>query len=264
MLIDAHTHILLDPGRPGQEAHDLLTAMDRAGVDQAAVFASTISDLTTERLLRKIAPHPDRLFAIGTVSPLLPEFRMPTAEVARLLESGAIRGLKFYTGYEHFWPHDPRLRPWLRLLAEHGRPAIFHMGSCYGEVPGPKLKYAHPLKIDELAVEMPELNIIIAHFAPPWVETTAEVCYKNKNVYTDCSGFTYGAFDERHERMFRNHWRTIDDGTYGQAGSKVLFGSDWPISDMPDYVRLVRDLAGAAADAVFGGTAARLFGLRRT
>lgn len=260
MIIDAHTHIRL-PGHESKAVPELLKAMDTAGIDKAAVFASTLHHLQTQQLLSEIALHADRLFAVGSVSPLRPAFDIDAATLDRWLESGMIRALKFYTGYEHFFPYDPRLRTWLEALAKHKRPAIFHLGDCYSEVPGARLEFAQPLPIDRLAVEMPDLTIIMAHMAQPWIVDAAQVCYKNKNVYVDIAGFTYGAFDERHERIFCDYWHRFDDGTYGQAHERILFGSDWPISDMTDYVRVVRDLAGPHADAIFHGTAARLFGL---
>lgn len=263
MIIDAHTHIHLDPGATDQGVTDLLKAMDRAGIDRAAVFASAINDLPTETLLKKLAPHPDRLFAVGSVSPLRKGFYAAPWMVDDWLADGRIRALKFYTGYEHFHAHDPRLRPWLQALVKHDRPVIFHMGDCYDKIPDALLKYAQPLEVDELAVAMPDLKIIIAHLASPWVTTTAEVCYKNANVYTDCSGFVYGDFDERHARMFRAYWQQIDDITGGHAADKILFGTDWPISDTDPYVDIVRDCAGgaAAAEKVFSGNARKLFGL---
>lgn len=264
MIIDAHTHILLDDDRQDQTVDDLLRNMDAAGIDRAAVFASTINRLPTNaRVLKDTKRHRDRLFVVGSVSPLKPKFRVDPKVIDDWLGEGRIRALKFYTGYEHFYPDDERLRPYMELLVKHGRPAIFHMGDCYDKIPGARLKYAQPLPIDDLAVDLPDLKIIIAHMAPPWVETTAEVCYKNPNVYTDCSGFVYGGFDERHARMFRAYWQTIDDVTGGHAADKILFGTDWPISDTAPYVDIVRDCAGDAASAgkIFSDNARKLFGL---
>jgi predicted TIM-barrel fold metal-dependent hydrolase len=263
MIIDAHTHIHLDPGEPGQTALDLLASMDAAGIETSAVFAAPINQLTTEKVLEEIEPHAGRLFAVGSVSPLLKGYDRAPWIVEEWLASGKIRALKFYTGYEHFYPADPRLRIFLSMLVKHDRPVIFHSGDLYDKIPGAKLKYSHPLAVDELAAELPDLKIIIAHLGSPWALDAAQVCYKNKHVYADCSGFTYGAFDEKQQRRFTRMWETFDEICEGQAADKILFGSDWPISDMRSYTSVVRACAGDAASAekIFAGNARKVFGL---
>ncbi|MEY4723037.1 MAG: hypothetical protein RLZZ324_550 [Candidatus Parcubacteria bacterium] len=257
-IIDAHAHIggIRRHASPGE----LVAAMDAANVDQSAVFAATIrGGPTTSAVVEQIAPHKDRLFTVGTVSPFKTEFQPSLPDVDAWLADGTIRALKFYTGYEHFYPDDYRLRPYLNLLVKHGRPAIFHSGDCVcGEVQA-KLKFAHPLAVDDLASEMPDLRIIIAHLGSPWVTDCAQVCYKNKNVYADCSGFVYGGFTPKHVQRFTGMWETFDFIT--ESSGKILFGTDWPISDHAPYVEVVRKLAGRHREAVFHGNAETLFGL---
>jgi hypothetical protein len=256
MIIDAHAHIGLRSGQ--KTVSSLLAEMRRARVDRAAVFAATINGLTTEHLLQEIAPHPKALFGIGTVSPTLKAFQPSLPRVERWLAKGDIRGIKFYTGYEHFYPNDRRLRPYMKLLEKHGRPAIFHMGDTYDAIGGAKLKFAHPLHIDDLASEMPNLKIVIAHLGSPWVIDAAQVCYKNKNVFADCSGFVYGSFNQTQRAHFAELWRKFDLIT--ESSGKILYGSDWPISDMRSYVSVVKKLAGRNAAKVFHGNALGLFG----
>ena len=258
MIIDAHVHIDID-GHEDKSVPELLAAMDAAGIGHAMVFAATISRLLTETVLARIAKHRDRLSAVGTVSPARRGFVTPPETVERWLADGSIRALKFYTGYEHFYPNDERLRPYMELLVNYGRPAIFHMGDLYDKIPGAKLKYSQPLTVDDLASEMPDLKIIIAHLGYPWVTDAAEVCYKNPNVYADCSGFVYGDFTLKQRDHFREAWTTFDRIT--ESEGKILFGSDWPISHMPDYIELVGQLAGPHREQVFSGNAKKLFGL---
>lgn len=263
MIIDAHTHIHLDPGANGQEIKDLLADMDDAGIGMAAVFAASINALPTERVIAETEPHRDRLFVVGCVSPIMEGYDTAPRVVDRWLRNGDVRALKFYTGYEHFYPADARLRRYMEMLVRYGRPAIFHSGDLYDKIPGAKLKYSRPIEIDELAAEMPDLKIVIAHMGSPWFEDAAQVCYKNKNVYADCSGFVYGGFGPDQRRRFADGWRRFDDVNEGGAADKILFGSDWPISDMRSYIDVVRSLAGGdeAAEKIFSGNAKRVFGL---
>ena len=71
-------------------------------------------------------------------------------ELADFLASGLIKGLKLYPGYEPFYPHDQRLRVVYELAEEFHVPVMIHSGDTYS--PKGKLKYAHPLEVDEVAV----------------------------------------------------------------------------------------------------------------
>jgi predicted TIM-barrel fold metal-dependent hydrolase len=80
-------------------------------------------------------------------------------------------------------------------------------------------------------------------------------------VYADCSGFVYGGFKAHHRKLFRQYWERFMDINDGNC--KILFGTDWPISDHRPYVDLVTELAGKHRDKVFHGNAEMLFGLAK-
>lgn len=247
MILDAHTHI-------GKKmvigsAADLVKSMDVAGIDKSLVFAGKMNDQATSILLDDITPFADRLVAIGSVSPAMfydmgssflnrEENKRQLLHHEELLAADKIHGLKFYVGYEHFYPADQVIRPFLELLVKYNRPAIFHSGDCFSGACGAKLKYAHPLHIDDLAVDMPELKIVIAHLGYPFVREAAEVCYKNANVYTDTSGFVYGDFTAddiwKYEKVVKE-FIEIAGGS-----KKIIFGSDWPISAQKSYVKAIK------------------------
>ncbi len=259
MMIDVHTHV----GRGGAivaAPKDLVASMDRAGIDRSLVFAGSMNRCSTADLIIMIAPWRSRLIGVGSVSPLAKDRPSPR-QVKRWLDDGLISGLKFYPGYEYFYPADRRLRPYLRLLAERGRPAIFHSGDTYNAMPSAKLKYAHPLAIDDLAVALPGLKIVIAHLGYPWAVDAAEVCCKNANVYADTSGFVYGKFSAAQVGEYRRFVGEFDR-VAGPAGrSKVLFGTDWPIGDQRSYLSAVRSVFGERRLAAMNRAAEGLFGI---
>lgn len=255
MIIDSHTHIGFGNAIDARP-RSLVASMDKAGIDMSLVFAGRINQCSTEALLEAIEPFKDRLLPVGAISPLAT--RPSLKKVEGWLKKGTIRGLKFYPGYEYFYPYEKVVRPYLKLLSEYGRPAIFHSGDTFSKVHEAKLKYAHPLHIDDLATELPDLRVIIAHVGYPWVIDSGEVVYKNKNVYVDCSGFVYGEFTAES----RAHFKDIiaDHVRIAGTSDRILFGTDWPISDQTSYVKTARQVFGAKAEAVFSGNAKRLFG----
>jgi predicted TIM-barrel fold metal-dependent hydrolase len=245
MIIDAHTHI-------GKNEHitanvdELLKSMDKAGIDKALVFAGMLNGISNEDMLEQIAPHKDRLFGVAAYdhawainSPNIP-WGHPL-QLADWYNTGKIVAVKFYTGYEYYYPYEADSV--LRRLEDVKCPAIFHSGDCLNSVKCAKLKYAHPLHIDDVAVDFPKMNFIIAHMAFPFVREAAEVCYKNANVYSDISGFVYGKFGASDKINFRN---AIIEFLNIAGSDKLLLGTDWPISDQSSYL--------SALDCGFGET----------
>lgn len=242
MLIDCHTHL-------GRNEHinarvdALLSSMDDAKIDKALVFAGDLNDYPTSDMLQEIAPHQDRLYGVAAW-----DFdyrtrhrysRMFEQEVnlMELYKAGRIVAVKFYTGYYHTMPNE--LTNILSRMNEVGCPAIFHCGDCLNSVKCAKLKYAHPLNIDEVAVDYPNMNFIIAHCGFPWVKDAAEVCYKNENVYSDISGFVYKNFAGDDLVKFEKMLREFTDIA---SHEKLLFGTDWPISNQFAYVDALDEL----------------------
>jgi hypothetical protein len=239
MIIDAHTHI----GRSENikaTAANLIKSMDEAGIDKSLVFAGALGACPTDYMLEQIAPYKDRLLGVGAYSILVDEKSISWGQVTQLLDwyqEGKIVAIKFYTGYEHYYPVD--VAGVLARMERVGCPAIFHMGDCLNSAKKSKLKYAHPLNIDEVAVDYPKMNFIIAHMGFPWIRDSAEVCYKNSNVYSDISGFVYGKFEGNDIRKFSNAVNSFLDIA---GNDKLLFGSDWPIANQDSYIETVETL----------------------
>jgi len=57
-----------------------------------------------------------------------------------------------------------------------------------------KLKYAHPLNVDDIAVDNPELKIVMCHLGNPWLIDCQQILHKNRNVHADISGLVVGDF----------------------------------------------------------------------
>jgi len=239
VIIDSHTHI----GRNSHinsDAETLLRSMDKSKVDKALVFAGKLNDAPNEYLWEQLAPHKDRLFGVAAWHPN--DQTIDKIILTHAIEAGKVYAVKFYLGYDHWYPNDNRIYEMLELLQKKNIPAIFHTGDCLASIQNAKLKYAHPLGIDEVAVDFPDLKIVMAHMAYPWQRDAAEVCYKNRNVYADMSGFVYGNFDAKDVRHFHQvvtEFTTIAGGT-----DKLLFGTDFPISNQQSYIDVVSDLVG--------------------
>jgi len=251
MIIDCHTHL----GRNEHikaTADELLRSMDKAGIDKALVFAGELNDAPNEWMLEQIKPHKDRLY--GVMAYEHNHFRYVDFEA--MAKENNVVGIKFYTGYDHYYPLDLYentgekpvssyyYNP-LQICSDLQIPAIFHCGDCLNTVKKAKLKYAHPLNIDEPAVDYDDVKFVIAHMAYPFQREAAEVCYKNDNVYSDISGFVYGDFRKGGPNDDAKKFKKVlSEFLDISSGDKLLFGTDWPISNQNSYLKTLREEIG--------------------
>jgi len=174
---------------------------------------------------------------------------------ARLLQSwlasAPIRGLKLYPSYQFFYPDDRRLYPVYEVCQEHRIPVLFHVGTSI--LPGTRLRYCDPLRLDDVAVDFPDLPIVMAHGGRGfWYEACATLATVHANVYIDVAGLVPGRLLEHFPRLQR-------------LADKFVFGSDWPAmpKTVSHNVRAIAalGLAPDALDRILYRNAARLLGL---
>jgi predicted TIM-barrel fold metal-dependent hydrolase len=264
MIIDCHVHLNnyheQELVSVDASISKLLAAMEGARVDHALVLTSyLVSDHrpSTATVVKAIGKVPN-LSVVAGIS--YNNYRQrDLRELADFLEQGLVKGLKLYPGYEPFFPHDKRLRVVYDLAEEFSVPVMIHSGDTYS--PSGKLKYSHPLEIDEVAVDHPKVKFVICHLGNPWLTDCMEVVYKNANVYADISGLVLGEFTEAFEDYMVEEIRDVI--LYAGDPEKFLFGTDWPICSMKSYVRFVEQLglAPEARNAMMYENARKLFKL---
>lgn len=182
-------------------------------------------------------------YCVGLDSDFLREGYEPgqAAELVRLhLQRPQCVGVKLYPGYHPTWLSDPMYQPFYRLAQEAGKPVAIHMGMT--ATPWAKLKYSHPLTLDEVAADWPEVRFVMCHFGNPFLAEAAAVLEKNPNVCADLSGLLEGITDL--ERYF-----TVQAGyvallrtwmAYVDDYSRFLFGTDFPAVNVENYLEFIR------------------------
>ena len=251
-IIDAHVHVV-PPGLPGlpafpavlDGAEEVVAATVRADMAASgtvqALAMGVLSDDPNDPLgvaaTLRIADRVPGLHAIGVADPRRSDPE-PLDRVEQHLRQGRIKGLKAYLGYLHHGPASPGYVPYYCLAARYQIPVIFHSGDTYAA--SAKLKYAHPLLIDEVAVDYPDTDFVIAHCGCPWFVDAAEVIYKNANVWADLSGLFVGdaaafAALAARGRLQRTVERLREALEYAERPDRFLYGSDWPLAPMAAY-----------------------------
>lgn len=249
MIVDCHVHLNNYHEQLAVSLNDSLAklqdSMAEAGIDYSLVLTSYLVSPhrpSTAQVVEAIAKVPN----LGVVAGIsYNNYRQrDLRELADFLEHGLVKGLKLYPGYEPFYPHDKRLQVVYDLAEEFDVPVMIHSGDTYS--PKGKLKYSHPLEIDEVAVDHPNVKFIICHLGNPWLTDCMEVVYKNANVHADISGLVLGEFTEAFEDYMTDEIKDVI--LYAGDPRFFLFGTDWPICSMRSYVNFVKQL-GLPADA---------------
>jgi len=210
---------------------------------------------SNEEVAEICAENDDILIPFASIDPW--KGKMAAREARRLIRDFGVRGFKFHPTFQGFWPNDRMAYPFYQVLEEEGVVALFHtgqtgVGSGMRGGMGMRLKYSNPMAIDDIAVDFPDLRIIMAHPAFPWQEEALSVAQHKPNVYIDLSGWSPKYFPEILVKYANSLLK-----------KKMLFGSDWP-AITPD--RWLADFENApfrdeVRPLILKENARRLFGL---
>jgi len=173
-----------------------------------------------DEVIAAAARHPDVIIPFVSIDPT----RGPAAldEVTRLFAAGA-RGFKLHPPLQQFSPNDQAIYPFYEAVSATRLPVIFHTGhSGIGTGArgggGIRLKYGAPMPIDDVAVDFPDMPIVLAHPSFPWQDEAISICLHKPNVYIDLSGWSPKYFPPQLVQYANTQLRR-----------KVLFGSDYPL-----------------------------------
>lgn len=210
---------------------------------------------SNDEVIEQVKRNSDILIPFASIDPW--KGKMAVREARRLIEDHGIKGFKFHPTMQGFWPNDRMAYPFYEVLAEHGCIALFHtgqtgVGSGMPGGNGMRLKYSNPMVIDDVAVDFPDMKIILAHPSFPWQEEALAVAQHKPNVYIDLSGWSPKYFPPILVRYCNSILRR-----------KVLFGSDWPMITperwLSDFEKI--DIKDELREDIIKNNAARLLGL---
>jgi uncharacterized protein len=262
VIVDAHCHVWPDhlapkvlAGRPAglDPVHDgtiagLRRTMDAAGVDHAMCLGVANVARTVERTNEFIGSlDRSRFTPFGTVHPDLP------VEVnLKSLRDNGIRGVKLHPMFQDLSFADPRVIDLLGALAGESITVIAHVGAA-GEGAGDR---AAPRHVRAALDQIPDLSLITCHFGGYHRLDEAEEQVVGSRVVLETSWPpTVRELDQARVRaIIARH-----------GADRVVFGSDWPMTDPAAEIAGIRALGLPPAEeaAVLGGNLAGLLGLEQ-
>jgi predicted TIM-barrel fold metal-dependent hydrolase len=167
-------------------------------------------------ICRFTAAHRHRLLPVGSVHPRHADDAR--AETARILDLG-IRMIKIHPPHQHFAPNAyrddlPQLADVYRQCETRGVPVMVHSGTSL--FPRARNVFADPMPVDDVAVDFPRLQIIVAHAGRPLHgETAFFLARRHANVHLDLSGIPPKSLARYVPRL-------------ADIADKILWGTDWP------------------------------------
>lgn len=222
----------------------LVSEMDEAGIDKTVIVGLDYEYLFKGKVSYKeyndkvsgyVKEYPDRLIGFAGIDPR--RGKEAIHELERCVEEFGFKGVKLWplTG---FYPDDLKFYPFYERVEDLGATILCHTGLG---VTNTYLKYNRPMYVDTVAVDFPNINIIMAHMGDPWVNEAIAVAAKNPNVYMDISGLE-PSFKRAPFIFFQN----LLQAKMLCGIDKILFGSDWPlftpILSLQDYVEGIKKM----------------------
>ena len=239
VAIDIHTH--LEKAGGDSEADRKAEAYFKGGGDRRpeamaeyyrsrnmafVVFTvdETLSGMhrfTNDEVIAFAAQHPDVAIPFASINPS--RGAEGVREARRLVSGGLVKGLKLHPPIQEFFPNDRIAYPLYEVFAEAKLPVLFHtghsgIGTGMRGGGGIRLKYGHPMPIDDVAVDFPDMPIVMAHPSFPWQDEAISICLHKPQVYIDLSGWSPKYFSP-----------TLVQYANSLLKHKVLFGSDYPM-----------------------------------
>jgi len=190
------------------------------GSDPQSTGGARPGAVDNDELIEAACKHNDIIIPFVMVDPW--RGRAGVADAERLIRDGA-RGFKFHPPVQGIHPNDRRCYELYEVLNAHRLPALFHTGqTAVGQGAagggGIRLKFGSPLPLDDVAVDFPDMPIIMAHPSFPWQDEALSIAVHKPQVYIDLSGWSPKYFSPQ----LVQYANTL-------LKHKVLFGTDHPM-----------------------------------
>ena len=245
MVIDAHVHITKD-GKWFHTNNDaslsrLLREMDQAKVDKAVLLALD-SFIENDFIAKVVKQYPDRFWGIGSVNPDNPR---AIEEIMRCREDLGLVGLKLHPRLSGWDFSTPNLLPALAKAGEQ-RMVVVIDSFLYSRSHVPR----RPIydEIAQIAVELPTLQIIVAHAGFHEVLETSLIARVFDNIWLDFSFVV--------ERFWGSSVQLDLQYACATLSHKIVWGSDFPEINIENYFlkckMLWKDLTAEQKQAIVG------------
>jgi hypothetical protein len=242
VIVDCHTHVWesldqLGAGKPDvrrRNHHGYGTLTGEAGppdasteqhllasepVDKSFVlgFKSRYlgAEIASTFVSKYVRQHPEKLIGVAGIDPTnLPE---ALDDMRAAHEELGMKAVTVSPAAQDFHPADSRAMQVFAEAARLSMPVFLHQGVHFAAAS--KMEFARPSLLDEVARELPDLRMVVAHMGYPWIEECVVLLGKHANVYADISSLMHRPWHAYNTLLAASQYGVMD---------KLLFGSDFP------------------------------------
>lgn len=204
-----------------RNTQDMIETMDKLGYDIIVITATKmwsyyyhhklIVDYSIDQVGEIVQEAKGRVIGAAGYNPFRIEESLKDIE----------RGVREY-GFKYVWfhpisfglsPRDARCYPCYAKCNELGIAVGVQVGHSAEVLPS---WVGHPMEMDQVAIDFPNLRINLSHTGWPWVDEWCSMLWRHPNVYGDISAYFPKALDERQIRFMNG----------GRGRDKVMFGTN--------------------------------------
>lgn len=230
----------------------LLEEMNEAGIDKSVVLALDLGiglgepEKDVEEINKSFSEiaqrNNGRFIAFAGIDP-----RRENAAVLfeRAIAEWGMKGLKIHPT-AGFYPNSKECYALFEIAEHYNIPVLTHSGTMFPPLKG---KYAHPIYLDDVTVDFPNLNIIAAHLGGPWKDELLSLMKTRDNLFADISSYQFGYHQS--PTTFR---KTLRDAIDIGGDEKILFASDFPscrsAMSNSEWVEIFKKLPEESGDGI--------------
>ncbi len=202
----------------------LLKEMDELNIVKAIVPARKAFHVDNSELVSLLQEYPNRFIAFAAVDPLDGEVALN--EIMQYVVNGPCTGVVMEPGYsyerERIAIDDDRVMPIYELCEKENIPMMLGFGGMLH----PSLEKMRPVSVDNIALQFPNLRMVLAHGGWPFVQEMTWIALMRKNIYLMPDLYMY-------KTPFT--WDYVA-GANTVIKEKIIFGSAYPIVSQKESV----------------------------
>ncbi len=225
--------------------------LDVEGVDKGILLSEynpQVTGVVPNEFTAKFAGGSDKLIPFGSID--INSATDTGVQAEHALRDLGCKGLKLLPSYGYYYPNDPRMCAAYEVAQKNNSIVMFHTGTSL--FPKTRVRFSDPLLLDDVAVDFPDLKIVMCHGGRPfWYKESEWMLIRHPNLFIDISGIPPVQLPRNFPKLERFY-------------DRFIFGSDWPnIVSIKSQAEQVQRLPYKAEiiESILWGNAARILNI---
>ena len=202
--------------------------MDEANISHGIIHAEyeygEQADILNKEVAKIVKKDPERFSGFGTISMETIRPAVALKQLEEIKQLGLI-GVNIQPAFFKISIDDRLLYPVYAKAEELGLIVAIHTGVNYSTTH--PIRHEHPLLLDQVACDFPNLKIIACHAAWPWIAEIVAVARKHTNIMMD-----FGGLAPKCLGVPGSGWEVLYSFMNNLLADQVLFATDWPVFPM--------------------------------